>query len=81
MSKTVGTSSSRDFFSEIVHNDNRAFVVKRGPNQPSLNFPQTQQRRRKYTGRFQKKKKKDNKNSGAYLGGALSHGPHFNSAF
>ena len=50
--QTAGTSSSRDPFSEIVRNDNPAFVVKCGPMQPSLNFPQTPQLQRKY--RFQK---------------------------
>ena len=43
MSQTAGTSSSRDPFSEILHNDYRAFVVECGPIQTSLNFPQTQQ--------------------------------------
>ena len=52
LSQTAGISSSRDSFSEIVHNDNRTFVLKCGPIQPSLNFPQTQQGQRKY--RFQK---------------------------
>ena len=48
MSQTAGTSSSGNSFSEIVHNENRVFVVKCGPIQPSLNFPQTQQGQRKY---------------------------------
>ena len=48
MSQTAGTSSFRDPFSEIAHNDNRAFKVKCGPIQPSLNFPQKQPGRRKY---------------------------------
>ena len=38
MSLTAGTSSSRDPFSEVIYNINRAFVVKCGPIQPSLNF-------------------------------------------
>ena len=52
MSQTAGTFCSRDPFSEVVYNDNRAFVVKCGPIQPSLNFPQAQQGQRKY--RFKK---------------------------
>ena len=60
--------------------DNRAFVVKCGPIQPFLNFPQAQQGQRKY--RFQKKKN-GIKNSGAYLGegGIVQWSPHFGSAF
>ena len=48
----AASNRDRDPAFEKINDDNRAFLIQCGPIRPSINFPQTDQGRKKY--RFSK---------------------------